>query len=211
MIYEDLGYESDERQCDTESFCPQGLGTCDNCGQDGSCCSPVFDVNNVAAGCFVDAVSSIPSIISHPVCVRPRNEFYYQPVQGQIITADHAVYSDKSEVHGIHEEFQTARNKCDQINRQGGTCAAIQEKEVYTEDESETIKEYTLHSGSDTIDGIGTARILQKSPDFVAWEKEPSSKFLTDPNLPAVDYNNYQSISLAKRACIENINCRGKC
>ena len=85
MIYEDLGYEADDRPCkvdqDEEWLCDE-LGNCDFCGERGSCCSPDFNIADPNTGCGLDATSAISPIISYPVCVRPKEGFYYEPIQG---------------------------------------------------------------------------------------------------------------------------------
>ena len=85
-----------ERQCNVPDMCPNGLGLCQNCGDGGACCSPDYDIADVNAGCGVDAVGSISPIISYPVCVRPKDSFYYEPLFGQVLTSDEAMNAEGS-------------------------------------------------------------------------------------------------------------------
>ena len=87
IVYEDLGYEADDLPCkleqNEEGMCNE-FGECPEfCGETGFCCSPDHNIADPNTGCGVDATSAISPSITYPVCVRPKEGFYYEPILGQ--------------------------------------------------------------------------------------------------------------------------------
>ena len=104
-------------------------------------------------------------MISHPVCVREKDDYFYEQIVGRILTSTRAKDGEGHSDMLTYDTLISAKNQCAKLNRQGGVCAAIQEKQVGGE------SVFTLFSGTDRTPGGGTVYLVHRSADFIAWEK----------------------------------------
>ena len=155
---------------------------------------------------YLSAITNvIPKIVIHPVCVREKDEFFYERIAGKVLTSAKAKDSNNKFDYLKYDSLISAKNQCAKYNKQGGKCAAIQEKTVGGS------SVFYLHSSSESQSGGGSIYLVHRSADFVAWEKTRKSYFkrISGHSKNKKLEKKFDSINKAKQECEKLLECAG--